>query len=285
MNIMFEYGEKKLILPVNPERVDIKKPSQSQKVEVIGIGEVSVPQKRKLATVSINSFFWEDLFNQNFLLASLGSISGYLPNTLTNKINETVQGGINSLSGAISKIPKTDIIQKAVSSIIDDSQKFKLLNEYVKWFEDWQASKRPARWTIFVPPNNPPQCFDLFVTCENFEYGIRAGEEGDYYYNLELLEWRDYGAKVSDGKKQSDGTVKYEQQAPARADVTKPETPTEISTTSKDSIWSISQKYCQGNWKDLVGETVNKVALSTSPQNISGAILKIPKQYISRIGS
>ena len=285
MNIIFEYSDKKLILPVNPDRVSVKKPSQSQKVEVIGIGEVSVPQKRKLATISINSFFWEDLFNQNFLLAGLGAVSGYVPSVLSNQINSGVRSGINSVKGFVNSVPKSDIVQATVSSIIDDSQKFKVLNEYVKWFEEWQASKKPARWTIVVPPNQPPQCFDFYVTCANFEYEVRAGEDGDYYYNLELLEWRDYGAKVLNTKTQKDGTVVYEKETSARIDTNKPETPTEITATDKDSIWSISKRYCQDNWRDLFNEEVNRVALSTSPQDISGAVLKIPKQYISRIGS
>lgn len=281
MNIIFEYSGKKLILPVNPESVKVSKPSQSQKTEVLGIGEISIPQTRKLATVSISSFFWQDLFNQNFLLAGLGSVSGYMPSTLTNSINNGVRNASNKLSGYVNNIPKSDIVQGVIGGIIDDSQKFKVLNEYVKWFEEWQASKEPARWTIVVPPNEPPQCFDFNVTCEHFEYELKAGEEGDYYYSLELLEWRDYGAKVLNPKKQSDGTTKFEQQSPSRLNV-KSKISQEIKTTDKDSIWSISKKYCDNNWKSLYNETVNKVALSSSPQNINGMILKIPKQYISR---
>lgn len=281
MNILFEYSDKKIVLPVNPESVKVNKPSQSQKVEVIGIGEVSVPQRRKLATVNISSFFWEDLFNQNFLLSGLGSVAGYLPNSLTNQINTGIQSGINTVKGAINSIPKSDIVQGIASSIIDDSQKFKVLNEYVKWFEEWQASQKPARWTIVVAPNEPPQCFDFYVTCENFNYEVRAGEDGDYYYEIELLEWRDYGAKVLTAEKQKNGTTKFVEKPKYRLE-TKAEVVKDVSCTEKDSIWSVSKKYCEDNWKDLLKEGVNKTSLANSPQNLNGLILKIPKQYISR---
>ena len=282
MNIIFEYETKKLILPINPDKVKITKPSPSQRVDVVGIGEVSVPQTRKLASISISSFFWEDMFNQNFLLSGLGSISGFLPSSIKNSIENQVQKGLNKVKDTIGNISKSQVVQGAFNSMMDDSQKFKVLNEYVKWFEDWQASGKPARWTIVVPPNEPPQCFDFNVTCESFTYEVRAGEEGDYYYELELLEWRNYGAKVLNPKEQSDGSVKYETQPEVRLDV-KAEIKQEITATKKDSLWSMSKRYCQENWQDIYNETANKVALSASPQDISGQILKIPKQYISRI--
>lgn len=278
MNIIFEYEEKKLILPVNPETLKVSKPSPSQKTEVIGIGEVSVPQTRKLATINISSFFWEDLFNQNFLLSSLGSISGYLPSSLKTSIENQTQQVSNKVSGAIRNLPLQSVVQGAMG-IMDDSQKFKVLNEYIKWFEDWQASNKPARWTVVVPPNEPPQCFDFYVTCENFEYELRSGEEGDYYYTLELLEWRDYGAKVLNSKEKEDGTQKFEKEPEARNTVKKM-VKAEIATNPKDSIWSIAKSYCKDNWKDLINESANKANLCINPQNITGLVVKIPNKYL-----
>jgi len=34
------------------------------------------------------------------------------------------------------------------------------------------------------------------VTCEHFNYEIRAGEESDVYYELRLKEYRPFGAKT-----------------------------------------------------------------------------------------
>lgn len=264
MNIVFEYEDKKLILPVNPANVKVTKPSQSQKVEVLGIGEVSVPQTRKLASVSINSFFWQDLFNQQFLFSKVGTLSSYLPSTLASQLNSVANAIYN-------KIPSN------IAGILDDSQKFRVLNEYVLWFEEWQASKKPARWTIVVPPNDPPQCYDFNVTCESFDYESKAGEENDYYYNIELLEWRNYGAKVLNAETKSDGTTQYNQEHNARLDVKAKVS--EVQTTERDSIWSTAKKWCGNgdNWKDLYNEGVNKYVLSQRPQDLAGAVLKIPQ--------
>lgn len=273
MNILFEYDGKKLVLPVNPESVIVNKPSQSQKVEVLGLGEVSVPQKRKLATISIKSFFWYDLFTQSILLSNVGSLASALPPFLTNQLQSQVSRGVSTVT---SKLPSK--ITSFIGGVVDDAQKFKLLNEYVQWFEDWQASKKPARWTIVVPPNEPPQCYDFNVTCENFRYEIKAGEENDYYYEIELLEWRDYGAKILNEQKQSDGSTKFEQQGETRLDTKETPKPSKLAT-AKDTIWSVSKQYCKDNWKDLYNYGVNKTFLSSSPQNIAGTTLQIPNIY------
>lgn len=291
MNIIFEYEEKKLILPVNPDKVKVSKPSPSQRVDVVGIGEVSVPQTRKLASVSISSLFWEDVFEQGFL-GKFGTFAKYIPNSLILQAQSGVIAGADKAknfvaekllnSGNSAGFFAGAMLSGAgsVGGLIDDTQKFKVLSDYVKWFEDWQASGKPARWTIVVPPNEPPQCFDFNVTCENFTYEVRAGEEGDYYYELELLEWRDYGAKVLNPKEQSDGTTKFEAQPPARLSV-KAKIAQEITATEKDSIWSTAKKYCKENWKDLYNETANKVTLCANPNDISGKVLKIPNKFIS----
>ena len=202
------------------------------------------------------------------------SANGILRTTIENQ----AQQGINKVSGAIKSLPLQSVVQGALG-IMDDSQKFKVLNEYVKWFEEWQASGKPARWTIVVPPNEPPQCFDFYVTCENFEYELKAGEEGDYYYNIELLEWRDYGAKVLKSQQKEDGTTVFENEPPER-NQTKEKIPSEKVASKMDSIWSISKKYCQENWKDLLNDSMNIAGFSLNPQNITGMIVKIPNKYL-----
>ena len=120
----------------------------------------------------------------------------------------------------------------------------------------------------------PPQCYDFYVTCENFSYEIRAGEMNDYYYELDLLEWRDYGAKVLTEQKKSDGTSQFSQQPDNRTDE-KPKIVQKLCT-AKDSVWSVAQK-TGVNWKDLYAEAQNKVLIAENPQNLAGINLKIPK--------
>lgn len=60
---------------------------------------------------------------------------------------------------------------------------------YVAWLEKWQASKQPAK--LVVTRFN----YSMYVTCEKFQHEIRACEEEDVYYELELKEYRPFGAK------------------------------------------------------------------------------------------
>lgn len=60
---------------------------------------------------------------------------------------------------------------------------------YVNWLEKWQKSKKPAN--LIVTRLN----YSMQVTCENFSHEIRAGEEEDVYYTLELQEYRPHKAK------------------------------------------------------------------------------------------
>ena len=60
---------------------------------------------------------------------------------------------------------------------------------YVAWLEKWQKSKKPAKF-IITRLN-----YSMYVTCERFFHEKRAGEEEDVYYELDLKEYRQYGAK------------------------------------------------------------------------------------------
>lgn len=261
MNIIFEYEDKRLILPVNPESVRVHTASPSQKVDVIGLGQVSVPQTAQLSTISIKSFFWKYLFDSTLLRLA----EAYVP---------SVASAISAINSKVSSV--------VGSGLVDDSKKFKLLNEYVKWIEEWRDSKKPARWTIVVPPNEPPQCFDFYVTCENFDYEVRAGEDTDYYYEMELLEWRDYGAEEVETKEEN-GKIVANPKSPARLSV-KAELAPKFTTKIKDSVWSIAQKHSKGGidgWKSLYNIAENKSIIANNLGNLANQVLKTPKEWMN----
>lgn len=56
--IMLQYEKKLLKFPINPESLKVDEPSESKTFNVNGLGEVAVPQRRKLKTITIDSFFW-----------------------------------------------------------------------------------------------------------------------------------------------------------------------------------------------------------------------------------
>lgn len=273
MNIIFEYEQKRLILPVNPEEVKVSIPSSSNKVNVLGVGQVSIPQDADLAKISIQSFFWKYLFDNSILRYAEAYINS------SSTVGSSILSGISSADTKLKDLTGT--------GLIDDSKKFKLLNEYVQWFRTWQQSKKPARWTIVVPPDEPPQCFDFNVTCENFNYKIIAGEETDYYYEIELQEFRNYGAEKIESKTDSTGNTINTKNTHNRLSSTKSATPTSVNVTSKDNLWSVAKKYGSktknkvgDNWKILYSMPANKSIIANNIHNLTGQKLQMPTEWL-----
>jgi hypothetical protein len=53
----FTYNNEIVMLPVNPDSLEITYPGSNQTTEIIGLGEVNVLRGRKLATLSISCYF------------------------------------------------------------------------------------------------------------------------------------------------------------------------------------------------------------------------------------
>lgn len=253
MDIIFEYEKNRIILPVNPEEIEVNIPSSSQKVSVIGIGQIAVPQEPDLASVSIKSFFW------NYRFADIISRYG------TNVVTQSITSGL-----------------KADKRMFDDSLKFTMLNQYVTWFSVWQKSKKPARWSIVSSPLEPKQIYDFDVTCENFKHKIKAGEEQDYYYELELIEHRPYGAAelntqtdTETGKTKAD--VPFKQRLKGAKETFK-----EFTVRPIDTLWTVAKKFGTGeydDWKMIYNIASNKSIIANNLRNLQGQVLQLPKEW------
>ena len=252
MDIIFEYEKNRIILPVNPEEIEVNIPSSAQKVNVIGIGQIAVPQEPDLATVTIKSFFWNYKF--------------------TDLLNRYGTAAIRQASASVFKND---------NNMIDDSLKFTMLNQYITWFSDWQKSKKPARWSIITSPLEPKQIYDFDVTCENFKHSIKAGEEQDYYYELQLIEHRAYGAVELNTKQKNDKIVA---DAPPKSRLQGlKETVTELRVKPIDTLWSITKKYGQGgydDWKMLYNVAQNKNIIANNLMNLQDQVLQLPTEWL-----
>lgn len=51
----------KLVFPINPSELSMNIDSASETLNVVGLGEVSIPRTPKLATLSVSSFFWNNI--------------------------------------------------------------------------------------------------------------------------------------------------------------------------------------------------------------------------------
>lgn len=257
MDIIFQYEGKKLKLPVNPNELEVHEPSSAQKVNVVGIGEVSVPQTVGLKTATIQSFFWKYLFD----------------NSLTR-----LTSGIERVGTALSGID-----EQFGTNLLDDSSKFKLITEYIKWIEEWRDSKKPARFTVVTLPNEPPMYYDFDVTCDDFKYKSKAGEEGDYYYTMQLLEYRHYEAKELNTRTDTQtGETVADTPQKSRLQTFK-EKVKEIRVKPVDSVWTLAKKYGNGEydtWKQLYNIGYNKNIIGNNLRNLSGQVLQMPKEWL-----
>ena len=257
MKIIFEYQNKRLILPVNPESLRINRPSSAQKVNVVGLGQVSIPQSPDLATISIKSLFWKYLFDN--------VLQRYTTDMFTEAVSLATIRGVGS-----------------EGLLADDSKKFRLLDEYVKWFEEWQASKEHARFTIVTMPNEPKQSFDFQVTCENFDYWIEAGQEGDYYYELNLLEWKNISAQELETKIDENGN-NIAQKSNGNNRTSTKEKATEIKTKISDTLLSVARKYGNGeydDWRAIYSLPQNTSIIANNITNLGNKTLKLPMEWL-----
>ncbi len=225
--IFLQYENNLLKLQVNPERLGKEIPSKGKGSEVVGLGEVNAPQTPALATLSIQSFFWQD--------------KNLLPTAL-----------------------------------------------YVAWLEQWQKSKKPAKF-IVTRLN-----YSMYVTCERFYHEKRAGEEDDVYYELDLKEYRPYGAKrvsVKESKTLFDRFLSLNLAPPILIDIPRPSRTSTMKTNVNpyitkqgETIASISRKVFGTSSKWQVLYNANQAVLADyigdGKEIPSGTRLTIPLEYL-----
>jgi hypothetical protein len=57
IGIFIEYGGRVVQIPVNPDKFDVETAGNNDTMEIISLGEIVIPRKRKLSDISWNSFF------------------------------------------------------------------------------------------------------------------------------------------------------------------------------------------------------------------------------------
>ena len=72
------FGGRKVKIPVNPEEIEIKCPTDHKTYDVIGLGEIVVPRRPSLREVSWESFFPGDVCKHRS--RKTGRISGKFQN-------------------------------------------------------------------------------------------------------------------------------------------------------------------------------------------------------------
>lgn len=141
---------------------------------------------------------------------------------------------------------------------------------YEKMFRKAQKNKKPIR---FIASNGITDDISVKVLVESVESVEKAGEEGDKYLTLKLLEYKE-AAKRYVAVQTSAGTVKQEEQTAATENPAVTENKTH-TVQSGDTLWAIAKKY-YGN-----GSQYTKIAAANptikNPNLIyPGQVLSIP---------
>lgn len=141
---------------------------------------------------------------------------------------------------------------------------------YASWLLEWQKSRKPA--TLIVTRLD----FTFDVTCESFNYEIRAGEEKDIYFTLQMREYRKYGAKrlgsleeskrllekVLDKIQSATPSVLFEVPRINRLSVMKVKITSPYTTKAKETITGITKKLTGGtdDWRALYEKNRDKLS-------------------------
>lgn len=148
----------------------------------------------------------QDVFSQQDLIAPVNISLTYvyknkvmIPQHLEFPINpEELTKDIGSTSDSVDieglgevSIPKTPSLCKlSIKSFFWQQMNMTPSIAYVRWLERWQKSKQPALLVVTRFD------YSMWVTCESFKHTVKAGEENDIYFELELREYKEYGVKT-----------------------------------------------------------------------------------------
>lgn len=172
---VFSDGFEEIELPVNPQEVTITYPGNPTNYDVEGIGDIVIPRKVKLATLSFESFFPRE---------------GVFQTVLNNQSNYTPEWYVNFFR----RLQKRG--QPFELTIVRGSE---VLNVYDNDY------KNPSQ----IETTN----FDTVMKAVLLDFSItdRGGEPGDIYYNMTLSEFRDASpkalAEVAEEKTDDEGNI------------------------------------------------------------------------------
>lgn len=183
-------------LPVNPQEVTITYPGNPTNYDVEGIGEIVIPRKVKLATLSFESFFPREAVYQTVL----NSESAYTPEWYVQFFRRMQSKGQ----------PFQLTISRGGDDlwVYEEKQYDNSLLGNLKEFFFPDKDQNPKYHTLHQDYFNTvlPQAIIL-----DFSITDKGGEPGDIYYSMTISEYRDASpktlAEVAEEKKDDDGEI------------------------------------------------------------------------------
>lgn len=145
---------------------------------------------------------------------------------------------------------------------------------YIDLFSKWRREKKQIR---FVAGNNTNYISEL-VLIESLELVEKAGEEGDYYANISLIQYMPY--EVREGTIDfNNKVIQKKPSTPSRpVEVPKPQNKTYVIVQG-DTLWAIAKRFLGDGSKYPEIHKINQPPLGKNPNLIyPGQKIKIPQK-------
>lgn len=140
---------------------------------------------------------------------------------------------------------------------------------YQNLFDTWRKNKDPVR---FIARNGITADINTLALIEECSLSESAGEEGDKYFDLKLLEYRDFGYKTV-VVNQATNSAKA---VAAPATVKNPKANSTYTIKSGDTLWAIAKKFYGDGAKYTAIYNANKSKIKNPNLIYPGQVLTIP---------
>lgn len=198
--------------------------------------------------------------------------------TTLKTLNKTVDVVNGEQMTIIKSIPLREFSLKVLlprdDALVKDSQIWKEPIVYLARLREFKANKKPLRFIVLRPQEDGTELFggNLLVTLEEYIVNEKAGEEGDFYVDIKLKEYKTIQGKkiiIAQNKTNENGKVQAKEEPQRQT-----KEPSKTYTVKKgDTLWAIAQKQL-GNgskWQDIA--KLNNISNPNSLQ--VGQVLKL----------
>lgn len=251
--IWIEASGTKLLLPVNPPKIDIKINGNNQSVTVAEMGETCILQSPKAVALSFSSFFpvnftFGSFLGQKSTTANTGDYNGdgvVNVRDLAAKAREQGSGVVNVSENTMSVMP----------------------HYYINFLNSVMKEKIPVR--VYITKCD----FIRYMSIESFSYSQKGGDVGSYDYSISFKEYKEIKVRqvtVKNGK-----AVLPKASKTSRVNTfTKPKT---YTTKKGDNLRGISFKFYRDikSYKKIY--EANKKLIGANPNKVkAGITLSLP---------
>jgi len=255
--IWIESNVQKLLLPVNPPKIEIKMQGNNKSMTIPELGELTIPQSPKALTLAFSSFFPA----RPYYFSDYSSAASQVQNISLSDIGDYNGDGVVNVRDLAAAARDSSGNSGVSSNVLKVMPHY-----YINFFLNLMSEKQPCRVYIIGCD------FIHFMTIENFTYSQKGGEVGGYDYSVSFKIYREIAIRQIQIK---NGTAQVAKKTEKRISTeAKPKT---YTVKKGDTIWTIARKYYGDCGKYIRIYEANKKLIGANPNAIkAGMVLTLP---------